>query len=595
MLKRLYSPSKLLVQDIEFVPGINLIIGEYSHSARTLGSTNGIGKSSVVRLIDYLLLSSGAAKFFSQKKYDFLRDEKHSIYLDLVVNGQVLSIGRDFDKNSKTVRIKRNTDPQYVYELSEASSLLFGIFFPQDIERLLPGNRYGSLINFYVKDDLENFGRKDPIAWITHKGTNKLDLSILNFFLMGMPNDHLISFEAINDKIAKKKNFVNELASKAEASTGKSLAQIRSEIGAREKQLKALQEAFDKFDFLEDYQQVSEKIAALSSRIGASRKQLEQTNRQLSRLKKFAESTSEVDIDELSSQYAQVSGTLGSAIKRSLEDVIAFRESLAEERLKFHAKSMANLELAKSESLGQLTLLESERSILYKVIDETGVAKPLRGAVERIAEERLRLGEIQLIIHQLSEINRDIDVLTVDAGSARRKFNDSLISSEVVVQALQEIFIEVVTDALALHSQIETEQAYLDISRSKTQSGCPVNIETSVPRAEALGNYRLKMAAYDLTVFLHSLDTNLPLPDFLIHDGVFHGISRVSVLRALNYLHRKLSFFEGSQYITTFNREELPRTTDMETGDVKFEFDVDRATILTLQDVPQRMLFKRKI
>ena len=67
------------------------------------------------------------------------------------------------------------------------------------------------------------------------------------------------------------------------------LAQIRSEIGAREKQLKTLQDAFDKFDFLEDYQHISKKIGTLSVQIGESRKQLEQTNRQLIRLKKFAE------------------------------------------------------------------------------------------------------------------------------------------------------------------------------------------------------------------------------------------------------------------------------------------------------------------
>jgi uncharacterized protein YydD (DUF2326 family) len=595
MLKRLYSPTKLIVQDIDFVPGINLIIGEYSRTDRPLGSNNGIGKSSVVRLIDYLLLSNGAARFFAQKKYDFLRDEGHTICLDLDINGELISIVRDFDTKKKIVRIKRGVHPQCVFELSEAASILSELFFPQESERFLPGHRYGSLMTFYVKDDLENLTRKNPIGWLSHGGANTRELSVLNFFLMGMPNDQLISFNAYSEKISTQKTFQNELIKKAETSSGKSLAQIRSEIGAREKQLKTLHDAFNKFDFLEDYEQVSKKIGALSIQIGESRKQLEQTNRQLIRLKKFAEATREIDIEELSSQYAQVSGALGAAIKRSLDDVIAFRESLAEERFRFHGKSLTTLEMTRAQSLTDLENLESERSILYKIIDETGVTQPLRGAIERISAEQVKLGESQAFIHQISEVDKELDSLDEQADNSRRKFYNSLESSESIIQALQEIFVEVVTDALALQSQNESEQAYLDISRSKTRAGSPVKIEASVPRAEALGNSRLKLAAYDLTIFLHSLKTDLPLPNFLIHDGVFHGISRVSVLRALNYMSNKLSFYEGAQYITTFNKEELPRPAEAETGNVKFEFDVNRATIITLQDSPEKMLFQRKI
>lgn len=595
MLKRLYSPTKLLVKDITFHAGINLIIGEYSHTDRRLGTNNGIGKSSVVRLIDYLLLSESAARFFQQKKYDFLREEGHTICLDVLVKGELLKITRDFDTRKKLVHLKRGDGVQLPYTTSEAAAMLSEVFFPQTKHRLLPGMRFGSLMTFYVKDDLENLTRKNPIGWLSHGGANARELSTLNLFLMGIPNAELISFNSYSEKIALGKKLQNELIKKAETAAGKTIAQLRSEIGTREKQLKALQEAFDKYDLFKDYQQVSNDIGTFSSRINEVRKQLEQVNRQLARLRNFAETTQEVDVEDLSFQYAQVSGALGNVIKRSLEDVFAFRESLAEERLKFHAKSMASLEISRTNTLAQLQKLEADRSVLYKVMDETGAAQPLRGAVERIATERMKLAESQANIQQIADMDKELDVLSEQAEISRRKVYNSLEEFEAIIRSLQEIFVEVVTDALALQSQIESEQAYLDISRAKTRAGFPVTIEASVPRAEALGNSRLKLAAYDLTIFLHSLEKGLPLPHFLIHDGVFHGISRLAVLRALNFMHKKLVRYEDAQYVTTFNREELPRPNEDEVGNLRFEFDIGQSTVITLEDTPEKMLFQRKI
>ena len=61
MLNRIFSNTNLILNDVTFQPGINIILGKYSGNKEALG-INGIGKSSLVRLIDYALLSD-----FSQK------------------------------------------------------------------------------------------------------------------------------------------------------------------------------------------------------------------------------------------------------------------------------------------------------------------------------------------------------------------------------------------------------------------------------------------------------------------------------------------------------------------------------------------------
>ncbi|MBI5676260.1 MAG: hypothetical protein HZC48_10625 [Nitrospirae bacterium] len=80
MLVQLYSETDLLLKAFRFEPGINIILGKYSGDRENKG-INGIGKSSLVRLIDYAMLSNSAEKRFSQPKYDFLRIENHNLRL----------------------------------------------------------------------------------------------------------------------------------------------------------------------------------------------------------------------------------------------------------------------------------------------------------------------------------------------------------------------------------------------------------------------------------------------------------------------------------------------------------------------------------
>ncbi len=87
MLTKLYSETNL-IDDISFHKGINIILGKYSQNGETRG-INGIGKSLIIRLIDFALLSSKAEKVFAQKKYSFLRENEHSISLEFKVGPKI--------------------------------------------------------------------------------------------------------------------------------------------------------------------------------------------------------------------------------------------------------------------------------------------------------------------------------------------------------------------------------------------------------------------------------------------------------------------------------------------------------------------------
>ncbi|WP_157779363.1 DUF2326 domain-containing protein [Burkholderia thailandensis] len=167
------------------------------------------------------------------------------------------------------------------------------------------------------------------------------------------------------------------------------------------------------------------------------------------------------------------------------------------------------------------------------------------------------------------------------------------------VQALRERFLEIVQEAIVT-SSAELEDAFLDI-RFQTGAAArklPVKISASLPRADALGQTRLRLVAYDFTMFLHQIESRLSRPRFLVHDGAFHSIARRTVVKALNFMYNKgqaaLAKGVPFQYIATFNEDELTLNHDELQRDGSYDFDIGDVTIVRVGDTPEEMFFKRR-
>ncbi|OQX76454.1 MAG: hypothetical protein B6D64_09880, partial [Bacteroidetes bacterium 4484_276] len=110
------------------------------------------------------------------------------------------------------------------------------------------------------------------------------------------------------------------------------------------------------------------------------------------------------------------------------------------------------------------------------------------------------------------------------------------------------------------------------------------------------GQSRLKIVAYDLMVFLYDIINDRKLPDFLIHDGVFHGISLKTRINTINYVYHK--YLENAkhkqfQYIVTFNEDEIFIPDDKTSEYGKFDFDFKKSIVAEFQDVAEKTIFKR--
>lgn len=598
MLKRLWSPTGLL-DEIRFHDGLNLILGRYASAREPSSGINGIGKSSVVRLIDFLLLSDSQRKRFTSTKYGWMAKEGHQVCLDLEVDGILLTIRRSFGKDARLVGLKFASEPEFEIEDTRAANILNDRFFRSSPGRIGIDNRFRSLMPFFIKDDLTAHTRVDPVKFLTHGGANQLDMTILTMYLLGLPNEGLVKLDVTRGQFDAERSLRNNLSRQLVNETGRPIEVLRTDLSAAEKHVGKLTESLREFNLLENFGDLSTALGKLEADAAEQRKVVTQASRQLDKLRRFFEVTPELDTEDVIAQYRSVVDTLGSAVKKSLDEVLAFRHSMAQQRLRFHGKRLLELEGLKLEAMRKLTAIEQTRSNLLQAVESADFRENFEGALTNILERHAALDRSKSLLAELSRLEKRLSDLELTMEQYRHEAVAALADVDAQVAQIRERYRQIVQEAVTF-SMEQRDGAYFDIApppSSARGKKLPVQISVSLPRVDALGSARLLLVAYDLTVFLHQHDQNLSLPRFLVHDGAFHAVARRTIVRTLNFVHREANRaqVEGRpfQYIVTFNEDEVALANAGQSLDGDMEFDIAAATVATLSDDPAHMLFKK--
>ncbi len=592
MLIRLYSETDLLVKSITFEPGINIILGKYSDSKEAKG-INGIGKSSLVRLINYCFLSLSAEKIFNQPKYEFLKKDEHNIILEFLSAGKKYFIKRFFAEDDK-IYFGSSPVKLEVYEKSEIKKLLTNVLFPiENNEVFFEGNRFGTLLNFFVKDDLESQRRFDALNFLGFNGANTKEIALYNFFLLNLPTKNLIRYSEVSKEYDDKSGAVKEMEKTVKATTGKSIEEFKTEKIQIEQKINLLEKSLTDYNFLNNYRNIEADLIGLTKKINEHLEIYHSYNHDLKRLKELYRYDIAIDTNQIRKLLNEALQTFGDLVKKSLDEVIEFKKDILENRNKFLIKKEQELQRNIDVALKELSSLETERSALYKKLKEKGALESIENAYKDLVNEKTNLERSMQYIGSIEEIQNVLVDLDVTISELKRDILNDLSKFEKTLESLRGLFKEILENAILIDES--SDNAYFDVKRltNTKRSQLPFKFEVEIPKAEALGQARLKLIAYDLMVFLNIIRNKRNLPDFLIHDGVYHSISHKSMVNTLNYISRQFNQYSNFQYIATFNEDEIEVAEDRESTFGKFEFNWKENIILTVSDIKENMLFKK--
>jgi uncharacterized protein YydD (DUF2326 family) len=591
MLIQLYSDTNLLVQPFKFEPGLNIILGKYSDDKENKG-INGIGKSSLVRLIDFALLSNSAEKRFLHTKYDFLRKENHTITLEFKSQDNTYFVKRTFRKGDD-ILFGENLNRLEGYTKAELRKILTNKLFPfSNDDIFFQGERYGTLMDFFIKDDLENQQRVDPLNFSsgTRSQTSK---AIFNFFLLGLPTKDILRYEELLNEHNEFSKTAKGLKNKIKTDQGKSIEEFKSDRIKIEQNIELLERSLKDYKFLENYKNLEKDLIEITAKINDHLKNYHSLNRKLKKIKETFQYNQSVDIKEIRKLYNEVLSTFGNMVSKTLDEITTFKKEILENRNKFLIAKEQEFHKSIDKVLGEISTLEQERSKLYKKLEEKGALESITNTYEQLTLEKTRLAGNLKILEELDGLQEMMGNLHVSISEVKRDILAVLKQNESVINDLRGLFLEILQNAIFLED--DNPSGYYDISPKpdSPRNQLPFKVEVEIPKADALGQSRLKIVAYDLMVFLKNINEGRIFPCFLIHDGVYHGISLNTKIKALNFMYHQHLAKPYFQYITTFNEDEIYIPEEKTELVGSFDFDMDNVVIAEFTDNPGGMIFKR--
>lgn len=594
MIKRLFSNTGLLLKDYKFHSGINIILGKYSGDKEATG-VNGIGKSTLIRLIDYSFLSDSAQKIFSNKKYDFLRKEEHDIILEFEIDNKTYFIKRDFNKKAN-IYFGISLNKLDEFEKTEFKAVLTNLFLPVEKDDVFfNGNKFRTIFDFFIKDDLDNQRRFEPLNFLKYNASVK-EKAIYNFFLLNLPTKHLINFNEQSKEYEKFNTAINTAEEKIKSETGKSIQEYKSERINIDQRISLLENSLDNYHFIEKYKDIEKQLVEVTKLINIKLTEYNSLDNKLNKIRESYNVNQNFETKEIRKIYNEVIENFGDQVAKTLDEVIDFKNNILANRKKYLIQKEDKLQKAINEVLNDISNLEIKRSDFYKSLDEKGALDSVKNTYEELIIEKTNLEKNVQVIKQIDEYQEMLTNLNVTISEVKLLISQELKAFEGKVDELRKLFIDILKNAIFVDESYDN--AYFDIVPKPTanRKKLPFDIEIEIPKADALGQSRLKIVAYDLMVFLYNIINDRKLPDFLIHDGVFHGISLKTRINTINYVYHKYlenAKYKQFQYIMTFNEDEITVPDDKTAEYGKFDFDFQESIVAEFQDVAEKTIFKR--
>ncbi len=539
--------NRALIREIKFRKGINLIIDETKNNDRKV-SGNNVGKTTVLRLIDFCLGGEGKNIYkdpeFKEKGSNktiekFLKDNNIVISLLLkeeleIETSDEIIIRRNF--LSRKDKIQEINGKQYKSDdfLKELKKLIFKSEKPKPTFR--------QIIAKNIRDEKS---RLINTIKVLHPTTRQEEYEALFFFWLGIPIDEsekkqrllsLIKIENDLQKRLKKEHNISQIE--------QSLIIVNRNIAKLEKDKEKLHINEKYEEELTSLNKIRGEMNRLSTRIG----QLELRKELIFESKEELEKEiANIDVQQIKFLYSEAK-LLVPGIQKTFEETLNFHNEMLAEKKTFICKELPQLEkdiillkrdvknLLKEEKIISDKLKNADTFYeLEKMISDLNNSHEQKGNLE----EQKRLWENSISnIKQYSGELENID--------------NTIISQEDLLKERIIIFNQYFS---VISKELYGEQFVL--SDDRNERGYELGI-SSISGNLGTGKKKGQIAAFDLAFiqFADALDINCL--HFILHDQI-ENVHDNQITNLLNDIVSKIN----CQYVLPVLRDKLPDDIDI--------------------------------
>lgn len=533
-----------------FTTGVNLVLADRSSSAGDKDTTNALGKSTLIEIIDFCL----ASKTSPGKGLRTEALQGWAFSLELTIGGNDVAVTRSpdvpgfFAVEGSTVgwpvQPTPNKEGTPGLDTKKWRAVLawalFGISELASESGYKPSAR--SLLSYFVRNQAAAYNI--PFKHFDNQKT--WDIQVHNAFLLGLNWEKAATWQQLKDQ----KNALDALkqAIKTGAVDGElaSLGELEAERLRLTTQLEREREALSNFRVLPQYREIEAQANFLTSELHGLVNANIVDKRRLERYRESLVNEGAPTADRLEALYDEAGIALPGAVRKTLADARTFNEKIVANRREFIAGEIAALEAAVRDRDAQIVVLTDRRAGYLGALAGQGALEELTQLQELHAATRLKVDELTNRITQLRQMTAKADTIKVETVELKR-------ATTLDYEERRALW----SQALGLFSEF-SEALYNAAGRlviDIDDTGYKFDVEIAGSPSEGIS--KMKIFCYDLMLISFARQRGLGI-DFLIHDStIFDGVDPRQRAHALE-LAAEMSARYGFQYICTLNTDMVP-------------------------------------
>ncbi|MBO6496321.1 MAG: DUF2326 domain-containing protein [Roseivirga sp.] len=537
-----------LIREIPFHSGINLIVDETNTSDRKQ-SGNNVGKTTVLRLIDYCLAGKGENIY---KDPEF-KDKSNNQIIENFLKGNniiiTLILKEDLEITlSKEIVIRRNFLSRKE-KIQEINGEEYGNDeFPKKLKELIFNSSsqkptFRQIISKNIRDEKN---RLRNTVKVLHPTTTMEEYEALYLFWLGINSDNSDRKQKILAQIKIEQNLQKRLRKESNYS------RIEQALIIINRNIAELEEKRKSFNLNENYERDLEEL-------NFSKKEINKLSTQISQLELrkelILESKSELEKEIVEVNISQVQSLYNEAkalipnLQKSFEDTLIFHNQMIQQRLDFILKELPELDEDIKELKRLLDAFREKEKSYTIILQKTGALDELQKTIEglnRLYEQRGNLEEQKRMwdatISTQKALTNELD--SINAGIDSK---DELINERITI--FNKYFSEI-------SSRLYNEQFIL--SADKNDRGYELNI-SSISGNLGTGKKKGQIAAFDLAYILFAQEIEIDHLHFIMHDQIenVHDNQITSLLT-------EIISGVNCQYILPVLNDKLPTDIDID-------------------------------
>ena len=555
---KIYSNKDDQFHNIEFEEGLNVILAKITDKSKADKDTHNLGKTLLIRLIDFLLL-----KKIPDKSKFFLTSGgfgEQIFFAELKLNnGKYLIIKRGVDNPSKiSLKINENKLDGFLTQLNydeenlplDKAQKILNKHLEFDI---LPTWPYRKSVTYFLRTQNDFH---DVFKLFKFKSKDK-DWKPFMFDLLGFNGTIIQEKYELEDEKTELEKKIETLQLEADINIAER-DKITGLLDIKLDEKKKIEEKIDVFNFYENDKVINQELVEdIDNRIQVLNTKRYSLSYEISKTESSLSIDQEtINLDKLKNLYEDVEIYFSSSLVHDYEMLLDFKNSITKERNKYLHENLKTIKQELNILNVELEKLEKKKErLLFYLTGKNSYLKfkEIQKLLAKIEAETILLKDKLEAIDRVAVFARKIEIKQNDISEKIKEIE--IIIHEQKHSEIRRIFNYIIKEILNTNALLSIKQNKLGNVEFQANIQNPKDL--TITEEDDGNTYRkLLCMAFDLSILIHY--ANKSFYRFVYHDGALEALDDRKKIKFI-YLIRTICSKYNLQYIVTLIDSDLPR------------------------------------